>query len=67
MKRIVSGLVVFIFILVVGCDVPVPPPVVGCMDIAASNYNSAAQEEDGTVCTQITKVWFGATILMAAN
>ena len=47
MQRNLYVLVVFIFILVVGCDVPTPPPVLGCMDIAASNYNSAAQEEDG--------------------
>jgi len=48
MQRNLYGLVVFIFILVVGCDVPVPPPVVGCMDIAASNFNSSAQEDNGS-------------------
>jgi beta-glucanase (GH16 family) len=48
MQKIVHALVFLIVIIVVGCDVPTPPPVVGCMDTAASNFNSSAQEDDGS-------------------
>ena len=47
MKRFVYYFICFTFLFNNGCEEPTPPPIIGCTDINASNFNPLAEEQEG--------------------